>query len=108
MPQIELPTGLKGVDASPYQRETVRNLIYSNGKLKGRPVVDNFLDLGEEGSPSACRGLGLIRDFDSGDEELYGVWANNLKRITITNPQFGKRLTAEDVTIEDDIIFGKE
>ena len=100
MPQIELPTGLKGVDASPYQRETVRNLIYSNGKLKGRPVVDNFLDLGEEGSPSACRGLGLIRDFDTGDEELYGVWANKLKRITITNPQFGKRLTADDVTIE--------
>ena len=96
MPEIALPTGLKGVQASPYQQENVRNCIYSNGKLKGRPVVDNFLDFG-----AACRGLGLIRDLQTGDEELYGVWGQTLRRVTITNPQFGKRLNAGDVLSEN-------
>jgi hypothetical protein len=95
MPQIDLPTGLKGVQASPYEQENVRNYIYSNGKLKGRPVVDNFLDFA-----ASCRGLGLIRDLETGDEELYGVWGNALRRVTITNPQFGKRLNAGDVLSE--------
>ena len=94
---LPLPTGLAGVEASPYQQEVVRNCIYSNGKLKGRPVVDNYLNFGE----SACRGLGLIREIETGDELLYGVWGNTLKRITIINPQFGKRLNAGDVLVED-------
>ena len=64
---LPLPTGLAGVEASPYQQEVVRNCIYSNGKLKGRPVVDNYLNFGE----FACRGLGLIRELETGDELLY-------------------------------------
>lgn len=93
---IQLPTGIKGLQSSPYLRETVRNCIYSGDKLKGRPVVDNFLDF-----DAPCRGLGLIRDLQTGDEELYGVWGGVLKRIKIGNPQFGKRLNAGDVVADN-------
>lgn len=96
MNPLPLPAGLAGVKASPYQQQSVRNCIASNGKLKARPVVDNYLDLGGK-----CRGMGLIRDINTGDEELFGVWGTTLKKVKISNPQFQKRLGSGDVIAID-------
>jgi len=95
---IPLPTGIAGTQGSQQAQELVRNMIYSNGVLKRRPVVDNFDTLGED---NFCRGFGLFRNQETGDEELYGVFGQKFVRITIANPQATKPINAGDILIEE-------
>ena len=95
---IPLPTGLAGTQDSQQKQELVRNMIYSNGTLKRRPVVNNILNLGDD---DFCRGLGLVRNQVTGDEELCGVFGNRFVKIIINNPQAQKPLSGGDVVVEE-------
>ncbi|MCP4928579.1 MAG: hypothetical protein GY918_05930, partial [Gammaproteobacteria bacterium] len=95
--QIPLPTGLAGTQGSQQKQELVRNMIYSSDTLKRRPVVDNFLDFGDD---VFCRGFGLFRNQETGDEELYGVIGNDFVKIVISDPQATKPIGAGDIVTE--------
>ncbi len=95
--QIPLPTGLAGTQGSQQKQELVRNMIYSSDTLKRRPVVDNFLDFGGD---VFCRGFGLFRNQETGDEELYGVIGNDFVKIVISDPQATKPIGAGDIVTE--------
>ena len=96
---LSLPRGLRGLKASPKQIKSLSNLIYASQDseyLMLRPAVDNYLNLA-----GICRGMGVFRNQDTGDEELYGVFGDKLYRILITNPIAGKRLNSGDVTTQE-------
>ncbi len=94
MPSVKLPTGLKGLKASPKRQNELRNLVYlREGRLVLRPCVSNLIEL-----DGACRGMGIFRNGKTGDEELYGVFGGFLYKIVISDPIAGKDLNAGNIT----------
>lgn len=99
MPNITLPVGLSGLEASPKTREKVKNLFYTKGQnptLSIRPGIDFIKD-----AFGKCRGIGLFRNNVTGDEELYMVSGTKLVRITVINSLARKELSSADVEITD-------
>ena len=99
MPAVNLPTGCKGLEASPKNREEVKNLFYTSGDnpvLSIRPG-EQAVGLGS----GACRGSVIFRNSETGTEELYQVSGQKLVRVTIINHLARKELSNADISIDE-------
>ena len=95
---IPLPNGCSGLSGSPKKKSIVKNLFKTIGEspvFALRPGVTSIAD-----DRGACRGLGIFRNGDTGNEEVVGVYGNDLLRITIVNDRVQKEVRPTDVSIE--------
>lgn len=99
MQPIPLPSGNTGLKTSPRTRQELKNLYLVSGdspSLSLRHGVDSVAS-----ADGVCRGLGIYRNQSTGDEELYGVFGQRLKRVTISNVRRDKKLLPSDIQVDD-------
>lgn len=99
MQPVPMPIGLSGVKTAPKFRQEIKNMYRVGGDVPVFALRPGNRRLAALPLNGKCRGMGLYRNKDTGNEELYAVFGQKLYKITIQN------VRADKVLNEPDLLF---